>query len=510
MQSEVAGNETRGAPTHSTELALVGELSLLLDGARDLAPLDRALQRLREFTAADACDLFLTHPDGSELFLVSHMGGDGEAFGQQARFRLGEGFPGIVLQTATPVWTRHLPDEIDFLRSRVKALGYRSVACVPLLSGGTVEGCVLLAWRDSKRNLSRTVRTLTLAVRPLATGVELIRARLLTEAGRSGSRAVGHEAISERLRSSIPTDSVRLIPAGEHEGNGAFAPCPACADGSVQVLGGRTGWPGACVEAGCSAKARYCVGVGPGAAGWTVATLAFRERAPVPLTRHVPTALWLATSCDSRSANGEGARGALSGVQSHAHLEIRCMGRFEVLVDGRPVRHQRFGRSKAIELLALLASVARPVAFEELERSLWPDADASRTRNRLHVTLSALRSAVEGERSAASAHIRRDGRYYLLDRHSSVEVDLWRFQELLNVASASLRGRGASTDAALLQEAIALCQGNLFGGSFTGDWAHGVEQRVRAQLHWASERLDRIDVPGPPVPGIHHDAAEAL
>lgn len=506
MRSEVVTEDIRTTSAHLAELALVGEISLLIHDARDLAPLDAALERVREYTEADACDLFLSHPDGSEAFLVSHVGEDGDAFGQQARFRLGEGLPGIVLQTQAAVWTRHLPDEIDFLRTRVTGRGYRSAVCIPLLAGGAVEGCVLVAWRCSKRHLRHTVHALTLAAHPLAAGIRLLRTRLLTDTRIAGSEAVGSEAILERLRSGIPTDSVRLIPAREQVENGTFTPCPACADGSVQVLGGRTGWPQACVQAGCAARARYCMGVDRGATGWTVATLAFREQEPVPLTRHVPAALWLARSGDFAPSDEVGIRTPSTVVRSPAHLEIRCLGRFEVLVDGRPVGHQRFGRSKAIELLALLASTTRPVAIEELERCLWPGVEASRTRNRLHVTLSALRSAVDSGREGAASHVQRDGGYYHLSRHSSVEVDLWRLEELLNMASAALRGRGSPELATRLQEAIALGRGDLFGGAFTGDWAEAVGRRMQAQLREAAERLEAISGATSPDLGIPLDS----
>lgn len=502
MQSEVVGNDTPSDSLHLSELALVGEISLLVHDARDLPPLDEALDQLRQFTAAEAGDLFLAHPDGSEAFLVSHAGEDREAFGQLARFRRGEGLPGIVLQTAAAVWTRHLPDEVDFLRTRVVGRGYRSAACVPLLSDGVVEGCVVVAWKGAKRHLLHTVQALTLAARPLATGVRLLRTRLQTEARRSVQGEGEGEAVAERLRAGIPTGSVTLIPVHAQTGSGAAVPCPACADGSVQVLGGRAGWPDACVQAGCSARVRYCLGVDRETEGWTVATLAFREREPVPLTRHVPTALWLAKSDDTPSVGSVGIHGPSGDVRSRAHLEIRCLGRFEVLVDGHPVPHRRFGRSKAIELLALLASAARPVPVEELERSLWPGAGASLTRNRLHVTLSALRSAVENGPEAGTMHILRNGRFYSLNRRSSVEVDLWRFQDLLNTVTASSRGGGSPEAASRLREAVALGQGRPFDGAFAGDWVQGVEQRVRAQLQSALERLARIAVAERPAPGI--------
>lgn len=510
MHAEAAGNEMRGAHTDATDLALVGEISLLLDSARDLTSLDPALQRLCEFTRADAGDLFLAHPDGSETYLVSHVGDDVEAFGQQQRFRVGEGLPGIVLTTAAPVWTRHLPDEIDFVRSRVVVRGYSSAICVPLVAGGTAEGCVLLAWRESKRDLRRTVHTVALAGRALATSVELIRTRLLAEARTSAVEASGQDVVTERMKARIPADSIRLIPAGGRTDDGGPISCPVCADGSVQILGGRAGWPEVCVREGCTGKARYCVGVNSGAAGWAVATLLFREQVPVPLTRHVPAALWLANSEGGQPSDGVGPGGAPGAGRSHARLEIRCMGRFEVLVDGHPVSHQRFGRSKAIELLALLAWSPRPVSMEELECSLWPHADASRTRNRLHVTLSALRAAVEDRGDPASVHIQRDGRFYVLDRHSSVDVDLWRFRELLNVAAASLRGRAASVETVIrLQEAIALHEGDLFGGAFAGDWAQGAAQRIRAQIRWASERLEEIDAARSRGAGSHPGPAGA-
>jgi len=211
MRSRFIDPEDARLHASAQDLALVGEISLLLNREGELDDIEAALQRIGERTGADASELFLAAPDGSEAYMVSHLGADPEAFCQQDRFQAGEGFPGIVLRTASALWTRSLPAEVDFVRSRIKALGYQSAICVPIRHHGVVRGSIFLAWRNTRSDLSRLVRTATLVARPLAVAVELTRARLLgRDAADPPGGGRGLPDLAGRLRVAASADSAAV------------------------------------------------------------------------------------------------------------------------------------------------------------------------------------------------------------------------------------------------------------------------------------------------------------
>lgn len=497
------------------DLALVGELALLLADGDGLDSTDVALRRLAGATAADDCELFLAHPDGSEVFLVSHQGADPEPFLQRDRFRAGEGFPGIVLRTARPLWTASLEGETDFLRTRVKARGYRSAVCVPLLGRRGASGSILLFWKENRDDLEAMARLATLASRPFATSLELSRARLRFTASSRGP-GDGH-SVADQLGAALPGGSVEVLVADSAGGIGAGGACP-CLDRStaeLQILGGRSGWPRRCLEAGCMSGARYCLPLLSGDRVGGVATVSFRER-PTPLTRYLPVALWMTSGREGAPESGAVSPGSLSrhptAERRNEHLQVRCLGRFEVLVAGAPVLPGAFARAKARELLALLVGAyGRPLGADDLSTALWPGVDPERSRNRFHVTLSALRSVISPPSGSAPAHLRRDGRRYRLDPCASpIHVDLWRFRDLLRRASVAIgQGRRGSAVTGLLSEALALVEGDPFGGEFDEAWSRPLTHQVREGARWAAEQLAVLQpsatgptaAPGSPVPG---------
>jgi len=79
-------------------------------------------------------------------------------------------------------------------------------------------------------------------------------------------------------------------------------------------------------------------------------------------------------------------------------LEARLLGPMDVSVGGQRVEHWR-GRKGALLLAYLLLHRGRPVPRDALTVTFWPEAPSDASRNRLHVTLHALRADLQ----AASA-----------------------------------------------------------------------------------------------------------
>jgi ATP/maltotriose-dependent transcriptional regulator MalT/DNA-binding SARP family transcriptional activator len=85
--------------------------------------------------------------------------------------------------------------------------------------------------------------------------------------------------------------------------------------------------------------------------------------------------------------------------QSPPPVEVKTLGRFTVVIGGRPVSASAWQSRKARDLLkVLVARRGRPVHREALVELLWPDDDASRGSSRLSVALSTLRSVLDPDK----------------------------------------------------------------------------------------------------------------
>jgi DNA-binding SARP family transcriptional activator len=468
-----------GLAAPAVELALLGEISLLLDADRLFDGLDRALERLGRELVADVCELFLADAAARELFLVAHTGPDADAFSQRIRFASREGFPGIVLHTGALLSTSALDTEADFLRTRVTKLGYRAALATPLMrSNGAVFGCLLIAWKAAPADLERSERVALLASRALAGSVWSAR----TQARLEGTHALHRSpSFAEHLRTRVGADGAEVILDTSAEGWTGLVPmglrgsgskqvpsalpehCPARVCACVQVLGGREGWPRECLEAGCATRARYCVPLIVGDRFLGVATSAFHGRIPAPLSRTLPLTFWLTEDLGATGETGDAPLPHSTTGQTGARLVIRCLGHLQISLDGRPIGHSELRREKARELLALLVIAnGRPVAWQQLAAKLWPEASAAAARNRFQVTLAALRSALEPGDAVRWTFIRRDGQRYLLDPDAPLLVDAWRFHQLVSSAHEH------RSPIPLLEEAAALYEGEPFGGDFAG------------------------------------------
>ncbi len=499
------------------DLALVGEVAALLDIGHIWDSLDQALEHLRTRTGADAAELFLADPHRTQMFLVSHEGTDASAFCARERFHAGEGFPGMVLSTGSAVATTSLSDDQEFVRRRVKALSYQTVVAVPVSENGSTGACLLLAWKLHHGDLERILGLLALTARPIGAAVEAARSRVrifemqrhVLSSGHVGSAAsaglalfrppsVWHEAWSQ-------DGAFALTVRGVSDNGGVVgtpvstmlkttpavcdAGCPAERTGQVQIMGGRAGWPSTCRSCRCSANARYCIPLGEQAHVWGVASVRFPGAAPVPLVRHLPAALWATEDLAPRKPGSTVAFLPFAGASS-ARLSVQCMGGFSVtLGDGEP-HEASFGRAKARELLALLvAAGGRPRNGRHLSAELWPEATEQQAANRFHVTLSALRGAIEPGDAPAWTFVKRTGSSYFLDPSASVQVDLWRFQEIARALLLTSGNMPAAELDALLSEITALHVDDPFGGEFRGAWVDEMSRQCTDTMRQVERRF---------------------
>jgi DNA-binding SARP family transcriptional activator/ATP/maltotriose-dependent transcriptional regulator MalT len=169
------------------------------------------------------------------------------------------------------------------------------------------------------------------------------------------------------------------------------------------------------------------------------------------------------------------------GPNGRAEVSVRALGRFEVLVGGRPVPPSDWQSRKARDLLRILvARRGRPVPRGELCELLWPDDDADRTGHRLSVLLSIVRGVLDPAKAfEADRFIVADQASVALDV-TRVRVDVEDF--LAQVAHGRrLVERGAVDEGrTMLMAADADYRADVFEDEPYSDWSTPLREEARA------------------------------
>ena len=113
------------------------ELSALL--AVGKAVVELSLDAVIEVTSADVAEVWLM--DGSEeIALHIRRGASRDAFLTRTRFKIGQGFPGVVARDLARVLVHDLPSDPRFLRSDIVEAGFQTFCAIPMLSRGEFQG----------------------------------------------------------------------------------------------------------------------------------------------------------------------------------------------------------------------------------------------------------------------------------------------------------------------------------------------------------------------------------
>lgn len=146
-------------------------------------------------------------------------------------------------------------------------------------------------------------------------------------------------------------------------------------------------------------------------------------------------------------------------------VKIYTLGRFSVLVDGKPLPASGRAQRKPLELLmALVALGGRDVSESQLTEALWPDAEGPAAHEVCAVNLHRLRRLL-GYDHAISLH----GNRFSLDP-GCVWADVWAFERGL----ASLEGAS--------DKSLALYQGPFLGKDAEFAWALPLRERLRTKF----------------------------
>jgi DNA-binding SARP family transcriptional activator len=158
-------------------------------------------------------------------------------------------------------------------------------------------------------------------------------------------------------------------------------------------------------------------------------------------------------------------------------IKVSTLGKFEILIEGRPLGKSRKAPHRLIELLtAIITYSGAPVSAARLMDMLWPEADGDQARENLKKSIARLRQLL-----AVDDVLRwQDGEISL--NPARCWVDAWAFE--VYSEKAELRGvTGLSTlDGHEDIKVVPLYRGPFLGWSEIPSWAGSYRERLRKQF----------------------------
>ena len=144
------------------DLKLLNDVAAALTSSLDVDEiLEKTLDLVMDYLEVEAGEIFLREEDEQELHLALHRGDFDEAFSHLDRFRIGQGFIGMVAATGKMLVSTNLREDMRYLRPAVLEAGFQSIACIPLSSGGKVVGVMAAATRRDRHLDERELNLLT-------------------------------------------------------------------------------------------------------------------------------------------------------------------------------------------------------------------------------------------------------------------------------------------------------------------------------------------------------------
>jgi DNA-binding SARP family transcriptional activator len=154
-------------------------------------------------------------------------------------------------------------------------------------------------------------------------------------------------------------------------------------------------------------------------------------------------------------------------------VQVYAFGRFEVLVDGKPLVYGRKRPVRPLELLKyLVAQGAREAPETRIADALWPDLEGDEALNALAINVHRLRRLL-GQAEA----IVYQGRSVGLNPQC-VWSDVAAFERQLEAATGA---KGAAEREALQGSALALYRGELLPDDDSASWLIPIRDRLRVR-----------------------------
>lgn len=163
-------------------------------------------------------------------------------------------------------------------------------------------------------------------------------------------------------------------------------------------------------------------------------------------------------------------------------VEVRLLGRFEVVVDGRLIDGTGLSRRDPAQLVKLLAlAPTHRLHREQIIDRLWPDAPFASVANRLHKAAHFVRKATEASESVVVS-----GETVALFPGADLETDVEMFDRL--AAEALSTG-----DTHVLDRALNVYCGELLPFDPYEDWAFHHRQRLQLRYRELLRVAGRFD-----------------
>ncbi|MFG2333307.1 BTAD domain-containing putative transcriptional regulator [Streptomyces sp. NPDC048604] len=184
-----------------------------------------------------------------------------------------------------------------------------------------------------------------------------------------------------------------------------------------------------------------------------------------------------------------------SGTGQDAPLSLRCFGRYEATLAGRPPAWNR--ARPRVRALARLLSVhaGRPVHREELMAALWPESPARTAGRGLQVAVSALRTVLEpGPDRGRSQLLVRSGEAYMLVLEPGSSCDVRAFEAAVGEGLRAAAHGDAERAAGPLGRALRLYTGELLPEDGPAEWVVPIRERYRNQAVQAAHTLAEVEL----------------
>jgi DNA-binding SARP family transcriptional activator len=169
-------------------------------------------------------------------------------------------------------------------------------------------------------------------------------------------------------------------------------------------------------------------------------------------------------------------------------LEARLLGSVDVALGGHQVKHWH-GRNGTLLLAYLLLHRARPVPRDVLAVAFWPDAPPDACRNRLHVTMHALRADLQAA-SPTPVVIFEDG--YRLNTELDIRLDIEEFERAIARGKQAERENDVEAALAAYRCVVREYRGDLLSDHPYSEWALLPREHYRFQMLDALGRAARL------------------
>jgi DNA-binding SARP family transcriptional activator len=167
-------------------------------------------------------------------------------------------------------------------------------------------------------------------------------------------------------------------------------------------------------------------------------------------------------------------------------LKVFTLGRFAVLIDGKPAPSSRKAPQKPLAVLkALIALGGTEVREDEIMDHLWPEADGDMAQQSFASALHRLRLLLGQERIVQ----RQEGKLTLGDRFCW--VDAWAFESTLDQAESLGKKEQAESAVQLLEKALQIYRGPFLAQEAEQPWTLSMRERLRGRFLRNVEKLGK-------------------